>query len=366
MSPGVAVARFAEALRAAGIPVGADASVHLTMAASAVGFSLPFDLYHAWRAVSVSAAEHLPVFDRTFAEFFGLEAIPGTYLVSDRHRTWTISGDGSAGEGEGDRVDLTARIGASAVERLAHRDFAELTPTEAAQVRNMIATMIWRPSLRKRRRYRPAPIGNRLDLRRMVRAAATSDVIELKMARRRQTRRPLVVIADVSGSMEQYAEMLLYFTHAARGRLGKLEAFVFSTHLTRITRQLLRREAAAAIASVAETVEDWSGGTKIGEAVRTFNNEWSRRVTRGGPVAILVSDGWDRGDPEVLGEEMARLRRTVHRLIWLNPLAGRPGFAPETRGMQAALPHVDDFLPSANLNDLATLVDLLESIPARR
>lgn len=366
MIPAEAIGRFAEALRSAGIPVGADASVDLTAAAQAVGFSLPFDLYHAWRAVSVSAVEHLPVFDRTFAEFFGLEALPSTHLVSDRRRTWTIAGHGSAGEGQGERVDLTDRVGASAVERLAHRDFAELTPTEAAEVRNLIAAMAWRPALRKRRRYRPAVIGNRLDLRRMVRSAATSDVIELKLARRRETRRPLVVIADVSGSMEQYAEMLLYFTHAARGRLGRLEAFVFSTHLTRITRQLLRREAAAAIASVADAVEDWSGGTKIGEAVRTFNKDWSRRVTRGGPIVILVSDGWDRGDPELLSEEMARLRRSVHRVIWLNPLAGRPGFAPETRGMQAALPHVDDFLPSANLTDLETLVDLLESIPARR
>jgi len=170
----------------------------------------------------------------------------------------------------------------------------------------------------------------------------------------------------VSGSMERYSEMLLYFAHAARGRLGRLEAFVFSTHLTRITRQLHRRNAAAAIADVAEAVTDWSGGTQIGQAIRTFNVEWSRRVGRGGPVALIVSDGWDRGEPEVLAAEMARLHRSVHRVVWLNPLAGRPGYAPETRGMRAALPHVDDFLPAANLTDLATLVELLESVPARR
>jgi uncharacterized protein with von Willebrand factor type A (vWA) domain len=145
-----------------------------------------------------------------------------------------------------------------------------------------------------------------------------------------------------------------------------MEAFVFSTQLTRITRQLLRRDPSAAIADVSRAVSDWSGGTRIGEAIQTFNREWVRRVGSGGPVAVIVSDGWDRGDPELLGAEMARLRRSVHRVVWLNPLAGRSGFSPETRGMQAALPHVDDFLPVSNLVDLATVVDLLESIPARR
>ena len=166
--------------------------------------------------------------------------------------------------------------------------------------------------------------------------------------------------------MELYSEMLLFFAHAARDRLGRLEAFVFSTRLTRITRQLHRRDSSAAIAEVAETVTDWSGGTQIGQAIRTFNVEWSRRVGRGGPVALIVSDGWDRGEPEVLAAEMARLHRSVHRVVWLNPLAGRPGYAPETRGMRAALPFIDDFLPAANLADLATLIELLESVPARR
>jgi uncharacterized protein with von Willebrand factor type A (vWA) domain len=182
---------------------------------------------------------------------------------------------------------------------------------------------------------------------------------------RKLRRRPLIFIADVSGSMERYSEMLLYFAHAARGRLGKVEAFVFSTHLTRITRQLSRRDPTSAIAEVSAAVDDWSSGTKIGEAIGRFNQEWSRRVTRGGPIVIIVSDGWDRGEPELLNREMSRLRRSVHRIVWLNPLAGRPGFAPETRGMQAALPFIDDFLPAANLTDLTSVIALLESVPAR-
>jgi hypothetical protein len=166
--------------------------------------------------------------------------------------------------------------------------------------------------------------------------------------------------------MERYAEMLLYFAHSARGRLGRLEAFVFSTHLTRITRQLQRRDPASAISEVAQAVTDWSSGTRIGEAIAAFNRNWSRRVGRGGPIALIVSDGWDRGDPEVLSREMARLRRSVHRVMWLNPIAGRVGYMPLTRGMKAALPHVDDFLPVTNLSNLEAVVRVLESVSAHR
>jgi uncharacterized protein with von Willebrand factor type A (vWA) domain len=166
--------------------------------------------------------------------------------------------------------------------------------------------------------------------------------------------------------MDRYVEMFLSFVHAARGRLGRVEAFVFSTRLTRITRELRRREPSEALRAVAEAVDDWSGGTRIGESLRTFNLHWSRRVTRGGPIVLIISDGWDCGEPDVLRLEMSRLARSVHRVIWLNPLAGRPGYAPETRGMQAALPYVDDFLPAARLRDLGEVVDLLESVPARR
>jgi uncharacterized protein with von Willebrand factor type A (vWA) domain len=189
--------------------------------------------------------------------------------------------------------------------------------------------------------------------------------LRIATTRKRVRRRPVIFIADVSGSMERYSEMLLYFAHAARNRLGRLEAFVFSTRITRITRDLERRSPSEAIERVSESVHDWSGGTMIGEAIRTFNHDWSRRVCRGGPIVIIISDGWDRGEPEVLSAEMDRLARSVRRVIWVNPLAGREGYRPETRGMQAAMPHIDDFLPGGNFNDLRTLVGLLESVPAR-
>ena len=180
---------------------------------------------------------------------------------------------------------------------------------------------------------------------------------------RKQRRRPLLFIADISGSMERYSEMLLYFAHAARDRLGRMEAFVFATHLTRITRQLERRDASLAIQQVSRAVTDWSSGTQIGEALATFNRSWSRRVGRGGPIAIIVSDGWDRGDPALLATEMARLHRSVHRVVWLNPLASREGYQPLTKGMQAALPFIDDFLPVGNFVNLQKVVQALESVP---
>lgn len=188
----------------------------------------------------------------------------------------------------------------------------------------------------------------------------------LAFTSRTRRRRPVILIADISGSMERYAEMFLVFAHAARHVLGHLETFVFSTRLTRITRELERRDASRALAEVGGTVDDWSGGTRIGDALAVFNREWSRRVCRGGPVVIILSDGWDCGDPELLRREMARLARSVSRVVWLNPLAGRAGYAPETRGMRAVLPHVDDLLPAATVADLRGLVDLLETLEGAR
>ena len=188
----------------------------------------------------------------------------------------------------------------------------------------------------------------------------------LAYADRRPRKRPLVVLADVSGSMERYTEMFLHFVHAAQGRLGRVEAFVFATRLTRISREIRRRDVAAALRHVGAVVEDWSGGTRIGESLQEFNREWSRRVTRGGAIGLVISDGWDTGDALVLEREMARFSRSMHRVIWLNPLAGRDGYAPETRGMRAVLPYIDDFLPAASLLDLRGVVRLLESVPSHR
>lgn len=165
--------------------------------------------------------------------------------------------------------------------------------------------------------------------------------------------------------MEPYTEMLLHFVHGAQYKFSNVEAFVFATRLTRVTRQLRTRNATDALSRVAARVPDWSGGTRIGEALGVFNRDWSRRIS-GGPVVLIVSDGWDTGDPDRLAVEMRRLRRSVHRVIWLNPLAGRDGFTPEARGMAAALPYVDDLMAAGTARNLVDLIDLLQASTARR
>ncbi len=360
--------RFARELRDEGIPLGPGVATELLDVLELVDVVNAEDVYWGMRAVTVRRREHVPIFDRVFVRFFG-QGADGAFVVFDpsQPRDWRIDAAEDGGEGDGDAVDVSVTVGASNVERLSGKDFSELTPEEENQIKRMIAEMVWAPGDAISRRRRPARGGDLPDMRRTLRSAvgAESDVLRIASTRRKIRKRPVIVIADVSGSMERYSEMLLYFAHAARNRLGRLEAFVFSTRITRITRELERRSPSEAIERVAESVHDWSGGTKIGDAMRTFNHDWSRRVCRGGPIAIIISDGWDRGEPELLSAEMDRLARSVKRVIWVNPLAGREGYRPETRGMQAALPHVDDFLAGGNFNDLRTLVGLLESVPAR-
>jgi uncharacterized protein with von Willebrand factor type A (vWA) domain len=190
------------------------------------------------------------------------------------------------------------------------------------------------------------------------------EVITLPTRRRRTRLRPLVLLCDVSGSMERYSRMLLQFAHGLAHRHGRVEVFLFATGLTRVTRQIRVRPLQAAVGAVSDAVPDWSGGTRIGPALRQFHQRWARRVLHQGPVVLLISDGWDRGDPDVLREQVARLQRSCHRLIWLNPLIGTVDYAPLTRGLQAALPYVDDFLAARTLLDLADLAVHLNAVAA--
>jgi uncharacterized protein with von Willebrand factor type A (vWA) domain len=179
------------------------------------------------------------------------------------------------------------------------------------------------------------------------------------------------VLCDISGSMAPYTRMMLHFLHILRREVGHAEVFLFGTRLSRITRQLKVRDVDAALAEVSSHVQDWSGGTRTGEALRTFNTHWARRVLGRGAVVCIISDGWDRGDPSLLAAEIAHLQKMSFRLVWLNPLLGMPGYKPLTRGMAAALPYIDDFLPANNLDSLRTLADMLAGLdmgtrPSRR
>jgi hypothetical protein len=247
--------------------------------------------------------------------------------------------------------------------RLATKDFAEFTDEEIGLARRAIARLSWHPGERPTRRWIRGH-GPRLDVRRALRQGVRTggDVFSLPRRERRRRPRPVVLVCDVSGSMERYSRLLVHFAHALRHRHRRLEAVFFATSLTRITDALRPSTLDDAVAVVSRAVPDWSGGTRIGEALKSLRRPSMRFVLRGRPVVLLVSDGWDRGDPVVLRDEMARLQRNSHRLIWLNPLIGTAGYAPLTRGLQVALPYVDDFLPARTLTNLADLAIHLNAL----
>ena len=265
-----------------------------------------------------------------------------------------------------DELDRRSTYGYDEV--LRRKDFENFTWDELQQARELMSRMRWRLGQRKTRRLRPARRGKKLDLRRTFRKSLRAGGEPIELARRtiRRKPRPLVIICDISGSMSLYSRLLLHFVHTVSNGLDQVETFVFATRLTRITKALARRDVDEAIHDVTRNVQDWSGGTRIGESLREFNFRWARRVLGRGAVALIISDGWDRGDVRVLGAEMARLQRNCHRLIWLNPLLGQDDYRPVTAGMRAALPYIDDFLPANNLDSLIALGQALETVDDRR
>jgi uncharacterized protein with von Willebrand factor type A (vWA) domain len=256
----------------------------------------------------------------------------------------------------------------SAIERLKRKDFENFTWDEVQEAKRLMAEMRWNLGLRSTRRKAPARSGSYPDMRRIVRRNLKygAELIELTWRETKRKPRPLVIICDISGSMSLYSRLLLHFIHTISNGLMNVEAFVFGTRLTRITRQLKRRDVDDAVRDVSKTVQDWSGGTRIGDALHYFNHKWAKRVLGRGAVVLIISDGWDRGDASVLQAEMDRLQHSCHRLIWLNPLLGSPDYRPLTIGMKTALPFIDNFLPAHNLDSLISLGNLLSSIDDSR
>ena len=249
----------------------------------------------------------------------------------------------------------------SAIEQLRKKDFENYTWEEVQEAKRMMADMHWNLGMRITRRKSPARNGTYPDMRRMIRRNLKygAEMIEFTWRKTKRKPRPLVIICDISGSMSLYSRLLLHFIHTISNGLHNVEAFVFGTRLTRITRQLMKRDVDDAVRDVSKSVQDWSGGTRIGDALHTFNYHWARRVLGRGSVVLIISDGWDRGEPETLKNAMDRLQHSCHRLIWLNPLLGSPDYRPLTIGMKTALPFIDDFLPSHNLDSLISLGNLL-------
>ena len=272
----------------------------------------------------------------------------------------------SGGDESVDEADIDGHIAApdaySAAEALRHRDFDRMTPAELRDAERLVDLLEPRLELRRTRRHELHRHGRLLAPRAMFRRNLATGGQFTEWVWRRPVRRPrkIVVICDISGSMERHARLLLRFVQALSASSAvKTESFVFGTRLTRVTRLLKDRDRDRALARVAETVNDWAGGTRIGESFRDFNLHWARRTLRTSGVVIVVSDGWDRGDPALVATETARLRRNCHRLVWLNPLAGTPGYEPLAGGMRAAYPYIDDFLPAGTVASLERLGEIL-------
>ena len=376
---------FGEVLRRLGMEVGSGNMLDLVRATEYVpigGNRNDFRL--AARALLVHRRSDLELFDEAFQVFWRRPAHGRSMrdlrsMGEERryrmprvlpHREDTSDGPPGDDDSEdaGHRqpvVDLQRSFRAREV--LRQRDFAEFTPAEVSAARALMGELVWDLGQRRTRRLTWGD-GSHIDLRRSMRKSLShgGEMLELVRRRRKTKPRPLVLICDVSGSMERYTRMLLHFVHTVAVSGQELEAFLFATRLTRITRHLETRGVDQAVAHVARAVPDWAGGTRIGEAIKTFNYQWARRVLRSGAVVLIISDGWDRGDPDLLSREMARLQRSCHRLIWLNPLLGSPTYQPLTRGMQAALPYTDDFLPAHNLHSLQELARHLNRLSDRR
>jgi len=356
------------AMRAGGARVGVGEILLAHRALGAVDASSRAEAERALRAALCSRREDLPVFAEAFAACFGPDPAAAPPARPDEAMRLALPrapGGGRGGEGaehESPFEPDPAPAAWSAVELLKARDFASYTDAERAQARALIVRLGRRGPMRRSRRTRATRRrSERPDPRATLRAALRHGGVPLERRWRAPTwrARPLVLVCDVSGSMEPYARMLLQYCHACVAARRRVEAFAFGTRLTRVTRELGRRDPDAALARAAEAVEDWHGGTRIGEAIATLNRVHGRRLGRGA-VVVVLSDGWDRGDPDELAAEMAHLRRSSHRLIWLNPLKAHAGYEPLTRGMQAALPHIDRFLAGESLASLEELAGILE------
>ncbi|GIU87807.1 MAG: VWA domain-containing protein [Acidimicrobiia bacterium] len=361
----IAVA-FARVLRAAGLDVPVGATLDLARALACVGLARRDDVYWAGRATLVKRPEAVATYDAAFEAFWaggapGPGERPGPAAVE--LALAFDDGDGPADDEAADGPEVpVVTVRWSPREVLRHRDFASYTPAEFAEARALMADLRFagatRPSRRRRasRRRTASP-----DVRRTVRCAlrAGGEPIARRYLAPAPQRRRLVLLLDVSGSMEPYARAFVRFLHAAVTSRARVEAFALGTRLTRITRELRSRDPDAALRDAARRVLDWSGGTRLGAVLREFNDEWGVRGTARGAVVVVLSDGWDRGDPALLAEQMARLARVAHRVVWVNPLKATPGYAPLAQGMAAALPYVDEFVEGHSFAALEELAEVI-------
>ncbi len=388
---------FGRVLRRFGLGAQPDRIVLFARALTQIGFSSREDVKAAGRCVFVRSADERRRFDAAFDAFWssagmsrgpderdehnenvpgadadGRPALPAQQAAAEQgrpHAEPAAQSDAHVAPADAKVVPQGDRsFTYSFAEALGEKDFSRLTAAEVQLAHELSRHKQLELGKRVSRRTAPGAGGGVFDARRTLRASLRQfgEPLDLRTRAPRLKQRDVVLLCDISGSMDRYARLLLQFVHAMRRAIGRVEAFVFGTRLTRITRQIRRRDVNEALDEVAASVADWGGGTRIGESLHEFNINWARRVLARGAIVIIISDGWDRGDIGLLAREMQRLQRMSYRLIWLNPLLGGRNYRPQTIGMRAALPFIDDFLPAHNLKSLVQLVLALRAVDRRR
>ena len=363
MAPERLLVGFVRSLRRAGLAVSVGSTVVFAEAVAAVGGTDTRQVYWAGRATLVTRPEDVGVYDRVFAEVWR-----GFVADQDAVATKTLTlvmddqdddAEEPPADGDEDGIDgPTLLVRFSPHEVLRHKDFAAYTHAELDEAHRLMADLHLAGALRRSRRRRPSRHQRgHPDVRRTVRHALRTggEAVERRHTEPDQRPRRVVLLCDVSGSMEPYARALLRFAHAAVVGRSRVEAFALGTRLTRITRELSSRDPDMALGRAGAAVEDWSGGTRLGEGLRRFNDQWGVRGMARGAVVVILSDGWDRGDPEELAEQMGRLHRVAYRVVWVNPLKASPGYEPLARGMAAAMPYIDEFVEGHSLASLEEL-----------
>jgi uncharacterized protein with von Willebrand factor type A (vWA) domain len=364
---------FGRFLRARGLPVGTGRILEFCRAAAAMGRFDRESLYITGRLTMIARHEDFEAYDQAFDQYFPRNAsfedsggYSGSRIEIEREIELLVGEalpENQAEAGEGGAEEVTIGLVASGTEVLRAKSFEDLSESERHDADAAIRQLAVALPLRSARRYRASPRGRRFDLRRTLRASLRTQGEPFRRAwrDRRTKRRPLVLLLDVSGSMSSYSRALLQFGYAAVRAGQRVEVFAFGTRLTRLTRALRRSEPDVALRQVADSVVDWEGGTRIGSSLKELLDRYGQQSWMRGSVVVLCSDGLERGDPALLAAQMARLGRVAHRLVWVNPLKGSPRYQPLARGMAAALPHVDSFLPGHNLQSLESLCEVLSS-----
>ena len=364
------VVTFGRVLREVGLEVGPGRVADALRGLDAVDLTRQEDVYFALRQTLVSRHDELDLFDRAFRAWFLRAPVLPPVRATDRPAEQQKVGESlsEAGSGEQDEeMGDPLELGASGHELLREKDFAEMTPDEYWRVRRLIAAIADSRPLRDSRRRRADPRGDRLDMRRLIRQSLRTggDPVDRPYRARKEVPRKLVVLCDVSGSMDSYARALVLFLHAAVGSGPGVEAFAFGTRLSRLTPELGTRDPESALEKCTEAVTDWGSGTRIGASLKEFNDLYGKRALSRGAIVVIVSDGWERQDPELVGREMARLARAAYAVVWVNPLKGNPEYQPLAGGMRAALPYIDRFLSGHNLRSLEELAAVLAGIERR-